>query len=184
MSSCSFIEKLVWSSVGFTAAAYIVISVFAIGLWDGQTWVNMQDFCILLVAAAGWETVSGAILSFQDEGRRIGPGLLLAGIRHFVIAALAWHLKSKIPSGQHFPSGFGDINRDGGTTTHSEARETMRMTVIIAACVMDLFIALSGAGETYVSYITVMPTEYDKVPLTTESQLSRPPTLRRGRANV
>lgn len=141
-----------------TAAAYIIIFVYAIGLWDGQTWINVRDFTFLLMSAAIAEFAFGAgIVYNKDAKARPGPFFVAAAFRHMIIAVLLYYLNDRpyVTAG-HFPSGFGDSPNGASNATHAEVRETMRMTVIVTACVIDFFITLAGASSGATLVVTKM----------------------------
>lgn len=134
-----------------TASAYLVIFVYAVGLWDGQTWINTKDFMFLLMFAAIAEFVFGARISALEDPKsaRPGPFFLAASARHMIIAVLLYFFydKSHWANPGYYPSGFGDTPKGSEPASHAEVRETMRMTVIIAACIIDCFITLASTGS-------------------------------------
>lgn len=132
-----------------TAAAYIVVFVYAIGLWDGQSWITVRQFAALLMSAAIAEFAFGTgIVRGGGGSARPGPFFVAAAIRHMIIAVLSFYLYDRaFANGGRWPSGFGDSPNGTGNVTHAEVRETMRMTVIVAACIIDCFITLAGLGS-------------------------------------
>lgn len=154
MASFSWWSSLLGLASVCTAAAYIFIFIYAIGLWDGQTWMNVRDFTFLLMSAAIAEFGFGSgIIMYKDAKARPGPFFIAASFRHMIIAVLLYYLNNRswVNAG-HFPSGFGDSPSGSSNATHDEVRETMRMTVIVSACVIDFFITLTGlaSGSTLV----------------------------------
>lgn len=144
-----------WSSLfglaaACTATVYIVIFVYAVGLWDGQTWINTKDFMFLVMSAAIAEFVFGTGIAMNGgQKSRPGPFFLAAAARHMIIAVLLYSFydKSQWVNSGRYPSGFGDTPKGSEAASHAEVRETMRMTVIIGACIVDCFITLAGLGS-------------------------------------
>lgn len=148
----SWVDWFVGLCFTSTASAYLVIFVFAIGFWDGSTRLTLQDFHWLLMSATIAEFVFALLLSWREQkSHRVAAFFMSASMRHMILTVLAFHFSQKIEN-RSFPAGFGDTPKEGGTTTHSELREAVRMAVLIGACVVDCFITIADIGVGMVAY--------------------------------
>lgn len=148
----SWADWLVRLCFSATASAYIVIFVFAIGFWDGSTSLTLQDFHWMLMSATIAEFVFALLLATREaKSHRVAAFFMSASMRHMILTVLAFHFSQKIEN-RSFPAGFGNTPKEGGTTTHSELREAIRMSILIGACVIDCFITIADIGTGMVAY--------------------------------
>lgn len=153
-------------------SSYIVIFILAVNFWDGSTSVNLNQFAITLTAIAAAE--GAALIFFKGDGeasQAFVPFFLSVSMRHMVLAVLAWHFDAQVTSrtsGRTFPSGFGSVNNNDTPAAYLDVRETMRMTILLAACITDCFITLAGVGIARVTY-AASKRQYRKIKDTSSS---------------
>jgi len=143
MSSNQLSQGWLWASAVASTFGPFFIFVFAAGFWNGDNWMKLRQFYIMLYSVAGAESlvsVMSAVTSvkWMNIWNYLVVPLTPAAIRHWTLAILAHVLWLRMPGDIDTPDGF--YNGDGvGSPTFSDVRFLLRFYVVIGLCLSDLF---------------------------------------------
>lgn len=143
MSSNQLSQGALWTSAIASAIGPFFIFVFAAGFWNGDNWMKLHQFYIMLYSVAGAESlvsVLSAITSakWTNIWNYLVVPLTPAAIRHWTLAILAHVLWIRMPAEIDTPEGF--YNGEGvGSPSFADVRYLLRFYVIIGLCLSDLF---------------------------------------------